>query len=105
MMEPQTARNSAFTPSLLLLTWAALNVMDALLTFNHLSWGGSEGNPLLANLQLGSVPMLAAKITGALVVGLLLTRTHKHRQLTLAGVGMALVVLYNSALVPMVLGA
>ncbi|MDA1035598.1 MAG: DUF5658 family protein [Chloroflexi bacterium] len=107
MMETQVDRNSAFTPSLLLLTWAALNVMDALLTFHHLTWGGFEGNPLLASLQteLGSVPMLAAKVTSALVIGLLLTRTHKHGQLSLAGAGMAIVVLYNAALVPFVLAA
>ena len=107
MMESQTNRSTAFTPSMLLLTWAAINVMDALLTFHHLTWGGFEGNPLLANLQaeLGSVPMLAAKITGALVIGLFLTRTGQHRQLSLAGAGMAIVVLYNAALVPFVLAA
>lgn len=107
MMETKQDRAAAFTPGLILLTWAALNVMDALLTFHHLSWGGFEGNPLLANAQaeLGSVPMLAAKITGALVIGLFLTRLRKHRQLTLAGAGMALVVLYNAALVPIALAA
>ena len=107
MIESQADRNDSFTPSLLLLAWAAINVMDVLLTFHHLSWGGFEGNPMLASLQaeLGAVPMLAAKMTGALIIGLLLYRTRKHRQLTLAAAGMAIVVLYNAALVPIALAA
>ena len=107
MMQTQTNRNSAFTPSLILLTWAAINVIDALLTFHHLSWGGLEINPLLGSVQaeLGSVGMLAAKITGALAIGLVLVRTRKHRALSVAGACMAIVVLYNAALVPIVLAA
>ena len=106
-MTSKARRSPAFTPSLLLLTWAAVNVFDALLTFNHLGWGGMEANPILAALQahLGASGMLAAKVTGALMIGLALVRTGKQRYLSLAAAGMALVVIYNAALVPAVLAA
>ena len=104
-MNIQAHRSPAFTPSLLLLAWAAVNVFDALLTFNHLGWGGVEANPLLAGLQsaLGAEAMLWAKVTGALAVGLALARAGKHRQLLLAAAAMSVVVIYNAALVPAVL--
>ena len=93
------------TPSLLLLMWAAINVMDASLTFLHLGWGGSEGNPLLLIIQtnLGPVAMFAAKMTGALAIGLFLARSGMTRHLSGASAGMSIVVLYNSALVPVAL--
>lgn len=99
--------SAVFTPSFVLLAWAAVNVLDALLTFHHFGWGGVEANPILAGLQsvLGPEAMLAAKVTGALVVGLVLVRAGRHRFLTLAAAGMSLVVLYNAALVPAVLAA
>jgi hypothetical protein len=101
------AQTSSFSPSLVLLAWAAVNVFDALLTFSHLGWGGTEANPLLAGLQssLGTQAMLCAKVTGALVVGLLLARAGKHRHLLLAAAAMSVVVIYNAALVPAVLAA
>ena len=105
MSGSKAATATVFTPSLLLLMWAAINLMDVLLTFRHMSWGGLEANPWLALVQsaLGPVPMLAAKMTGALILGLLLTQLGRSRQLTVASAGMSLVVIYNAILVPMVL--
>ena len=105
MLNAAVVRTKRFSPSLLLLTWAAINVMDVLLTYNHLRWGGLEANPLLATIgtALGPISMLAAKMTAALAIGLFLIRIGKTRQLAGAGAVMSLVVMYNAALVPVVL--
>ena len=100
-------RSAAFTPSLMLLSWAAVNVFDALLTYTHLGWGGTEANPILHTLQseVGSTGMLVLKVTFALMVGLALTRTGKQRYLSIAAACMSLVVIWNAALVPAVMAA
>ena len=107
MMSSETHQDTLFTPTLLLLMWAAINVMDVLLTYQHLSWGGAEGNPLLAGVQanLGVVSMLAAKMTGALIFGIVFYRLGKGRYLARSGAGMSVVVLYNAAIIPLVLSA
>ena len=107
MTESRIRQDSAFTPTVLLLMWAAINLMDVLLTYHHLSWGGAEGNPMLAGIQanLGVISMLAAKMTAALVFGIVIFRMGKYRYLLRSGAGMSLVVLYNAALIPVVLGA
>ena len=102
MTNLQATRATIFTPSLLLLLWVAINLMDGALTLSHIAWGGLEGNPLHASVQasLGTGSMVAAKMTGAMVVGLVLARMGRYDYLSLANAGMAIVVLYNAALVP-----
>ena len=107
MTDLQATRTAIFTPSMLLMVWVAINLMDAALTMSHIAWGGLEGNPLHASVQasLGAGTMVAAKMTGALIIGLVLARLGRYDYLSLANAGMAIVVLYNAALVPFALSA
>jgi hypothetical protein len=49
--------------------------------------------------------MVAAKMAGAMIVGLVPARMGRFDYFSLANAGMAIAVLYNAALVPVALGA
>jgi hypothetical protein len=96
-----SSESVALQPPNLLVMWAGLHVIDALLTLSLLGLGGIEGNPLLATVQstLGDVSMLGAKVVVALAAGLAVVRAGKGSILGLGNTLMAGVVLYNAALV------
>jgi hypothetical protein len=100
MRAPTAAASTFTTPGRVAVLWLALNLLDALLTYQLLGMGGVEGNPLLAALMghAGEAWALTAKVAVAsLVAGVVLHygRTHLLRSASLL---MAGVVLYNAAL-------
>ncbi|MEE8518544.1 MAG: DUF5658 family protein [Dehalococcoidia bacterium] len=91
-------------PIRLVAMWMGLNILDVLLTMHLLGIGGAEGNPFLAYVQdyVGAGPMLTLKLALALLAGGILLRLGRVRLLPIARRGMALVVLYNLAVLSLI---
>ena len=81
--------------------WISLNALDATVTGLCLALGMSEANPFLkmAAVTHGNVPMLALKMTLALLLGIIIWRRGSRRLRSALNTGMALILIANSVLI------
>jgi hypothetical protein len=100
MRVPATQTTTGAAIRRIALLWLALNLLDALLTYQLLGAGGVEGNPLLAALmaQSGEGWALTTKVAAASVVAGVVLRYGRTGLLRGASLLMAVVVLYNATL-------
>ena len=81
--------------------WISLNALDATVTGLCLALGMSEANPFLkmAAVTHGDAPMLALKMTLALLLGVVVWKRGTRRMRSVLNIGMSLILIANSALI------